>query len=425
MPTLKTQEEVIADFKKVHGGTYNYSNVVYKNSHDKVTITCHIHGNFEQTPSKHLSGQGCRKCANENRKNADFVERSAKIHNSLYDYSLVQYSRVDGKVKIICRQHGVFEQRAGNHLNGQGCPKCKNLDLDEFIARSKAVHGDTYDYSKSVFSTTQQKVNILCKEHGEFWQVANSHMKGHGCAKCHKESRFKTDFVNRATIVHKGKYTYGKSIYTKSVNKVTITCPIHGDFDQVALSHLRGRGCPKCKADSRRITNFVERCKKTHGDRYDYSLVDYKDCRLPVKIICPVHGVFEQNASKHERGSGCPDCAPSGFNYKIPAKLYVYQILFEGKQLIGYGITNNLKNRITRHKVALNRRKCEYSIKYTLSFNTGLEAFNIEQDLKATFDRVKIDLIGFKTENTSIENLQAFESYIDTLGIPRETLDKS
>ena len=115
-----------------------------------------------------------------------FIEKAIKIHGDTYDYSLVEYKNMKTKVKIVCKNHGVFEQRADNHLSGKGCSLCKSnkLDTQKFIKRSTEVHVNVYDYSMVNYVHSHEKVNIICKIHGVFSHTANSHLKGHGCPKC-------------------------------------------------------------------------------------------------------------------------------------------------------------------------------------------------------------------------------------------------
>lgn len=134
-----------------------------------------------------------------------------------------------------------------------------------------------------------------------------------------------SEFVEKATQMHNGKYDYSQTVYVNSRTKVTIICPQHGPFEQLPSSHLQGNGCPKCariwsdahkqnlKMSSRRsrgmtTEEWIERAKQVHGDKYDYSQTVYVNQRTNVKIICPVHGLFEQKADSHIRGNGCRLC---------------------------------------------------------------------------------------------------------------------
>jgi len=127
-----TTKQFIDRAKKVHGNKYDYSLVQYKNTKTKVKIICPVYGIFEQTPHAHLQGQNCYKCGiiiknNKLRKSTEqFIIDAKEVHGNKYNYSLVQYKNWSIKVKIICPEHGIFEQTPSNHLQGNGCPKCGN-----------------------------------------------------------------------------------------------------------------------------------------------------------------------------------------------------------------------------------------------------------------------------------------------------------
>ena len=125
MPKKLTTEEFIQKARTIHGDEYDYSEVEYINNYTKVKISCSQHGIFEQTPNMHLSRNGCPKCSGKEKSNTlEFIEKSRTIHGDKYDYSEVEYINAMKKVKISCSQHGIFEQRPDNHLNGNGCPEC-------------------------------------------------------------------------------------------------------------------------------------------------------------------------------------------------------------------------------------------------------------------------------------------------------------
>lgn len=128
--------------------------------------------------------------------------------------------------------------------------------------------------------------------------------------------RYTTEsFIEKANTIHSNKFSYDKTIYVKWTEKVIITCPIHGDFEQTPGDHLSGRGCYKCgrsqsaKKQSSGLDIFVEKAKSVHGDKYDYSKVSYTTARKPVTIICKKHGEFVQTPDAHLRSKhGCLQC---------------------------------------------------------------------------------------------------------------------
>ena len=259
----------------------------------------------------------------------EIIKKAKKIHGDKYDYSKSVYTKLVEPIEIICPIHGSFFQSPHQHLKGQGCPKCgiearakKKTDTTEtFIEKARKVHGDKYDYSKVEYKGTKSKVCIICPEHGEFWQIPNSHLMGKGCPDCAAEvcrnARILSteEFIERANKTHGGKYDYSKTVYERSNKKITIICPIHGEFKETPAHHLAGHGCPECAKETRAMKRiksteqFIADAKKIHGEKYSYDKVEYKGCFEPVTITCPVHGDFSLLPTYHLSGSGCPKCA--------------------------------------------------------------------------------------------------------------------
>jgi hypothetical protein len=188
----KTTNQFILEVKELHDNKYDYSLVEYINSKTKVKIICKEHGEFNQTPDSHLNKKSdCPKCVNNVKLTTEeFIIKSKRIHGDKYDYSLVDYLTGKIKVTIICPTHGYFKQAPTKHLCGDGCPKCSGhfMDTDYFIEKSKRIHGDKYDYSLSNYTNQTRKIKIICHTHGVFKQNPNNHMNGNGCPMC-KESK--------------------------------------------------------------------------------------------------------------------------------------------------------------------------------------------------------------------------------------------
>ena len=195
-------EEFIKKAKNIHGDKYDYSLIDYKNNHTQIEIICKIHGSFLQTPSGHLSGKGCTECGKEKSKEDtrsrimlskdEFIKRANEIHGNKYDYSKIEYVDTKTKVEIICPVHGSFFQSPNKHMSDRGCPICGRertiehnfLTLDDFIKRARKVHGDKYDYSKSLYTGADSKMEIICEKHGKFLQTPHNHLKGTNCPSC-------------------------------------------------------------------------------------------------------------------------------------------------------------------------------------------------------------------------------------------------
>lgn len=190
----------------------------------------------------------------------DFIRKSKEVHGDKYDYSETVYNGLKKNVTMKCNKHGYFTQRASSHLNGCGCFECgkeliresKITPIEELSKKFKKIHGDKYYYDFSTFIDCKKEMVMFCPKHGEFKQTPSNHLNGHGCQKCARElssqKHFKGTerFIREAKKVHGDKYDYSKTIYIGSLDEVTIICPIHGEFKQIASEHLRGRGCKYC-----------------------------------------------------------------------------------------------------------------------------------------------------------------------------------
>ena len=250
-----------------------------------------------------------------------FLDKALIVHNNKYDYSVSNYINSRTKIHIICPVHGVFVQTPSNHLFGHGCTKCGNLKtgnilrmtLNDFVKKCDKIHNKKYNYSLVNYIDNDTKVKIICPEHGEFEQVPNIHLKGAECNKCSR-NKLKiplSTFIDKSNLLHSNRYDYSLVEYINNKTKVKIICPVHGEFEQIPSHHLNGRGCNNCGNNIKSKEFFLTESINIHGDFYDYSLVEYIDTKIKVKIICPVHGEFEQRPMHHYKGAGCQICNES------------------------------------------------------------------------------------------------------------------
>jgi hypothetical protein len=319
-------KEFIEKAKEKHGEKYDYSKVVYDKARLPVDIICPLpeHGEFKQSPNKHLAGQNCPKCAKLAKKSntKEFIEKAKEKHGEKYDYSKVVYFDSTTPVSITCKKqkHGEFEQTPSSHLQGHGCTKCAHKDTEDFKSKAKEIHGERYDYSKVVYDKAKDEVIIICQTHGQFEQCPGSHLQGHGCPECGilmqvlARTCTTEEFKNKAKEIHGDRYDYSKVDYKNNKLPVVIICCTdgHGEFEQAPANHLfREQGCAKCYGNKKSNTEeFKNKAKEIHGESYDYSEVDYLGCAIKVSIICKKqkHGKFEQTPSNHLNGNGCPKC---------------------------------------------------------------------------------------------------------------------
>ena len=271
---------------------------------------------------------------------SDFIKKARSIHGDKYDYSKVEYKDNKTRVTIICKEHGEFTQTPAKHYIKRGCPICsryshiKNpihivFSTEDFIDKARSVHGDKYDYSKVEYTNNKNKITIICKEHGEFQQTPYSHLEGHGCFPCSRNRandmmRHSTEeFIKKAKEIHGDKYNYSKVEYVTTNKNVTIICKEHGEFQQTPYSHLKSNGCNKCTfrdlgvSQRSNTEDFIQKSKEIHGDKYDYSLVNYTKNDSKVTIICPIHGEFEQTPKLHIQGSICYKCTYNASKMEI------------------------------------------------------------------------------------------------------------
>jgi len=386
-----TKEEFIQKAKSVHGDKYDYSKVESTvNAKTKICIICPEHGEFWQEAYSHIRGCGCRKCSNLNMSFAmkkysnreEFITKAHEIHGDKYDYSKVKYVDTATKVCIICPKHGEFWQTPSNHLHGWGCTKCSRpnsgMSTEEFIARAREVHGNKYDYSKVEYKNSTTKVCIICPEHGEFWQTPKEHLNNHSCPKCVGRNRTTEDFIKEARKIHGNKYDYSKVEYVNNRTKVCIICPEHGEFWQKAEVHLRGSGCPNCinKPLSMTTEEFIARAREVHGNKYDYSKVEYNGWHNKICIICPEHGEFWQEAGSHLNGNGCPNC---------------------------YGIRKEYKFNL------LQEFKDEYAFRAFLENNDSFILYNILMNIEPKYEPIKKDIEKVLLNSSESDPIQALE----------------
>lgn len=183
----------------------------------------------------------------------------------------------------------------------------------DFIIRATQIHGNKYNYSKSVYTGHKKCVCIICQKHGEFLQSPNCHLQGAGCTRCAIERRLKNinDIIFDFKKTHGDIYDYSKVVYRDDSTKVCIVCEEHGEFWQEPGSHKRGVGCPKCHEEGRKKSkfDFVKEAKNIHGDIYDYSKTEYVNGKKRINVVCKKHGAFSVIARLHiNRKQGCKKC---------------------------------------------------------------------------------------------------------------------
>ena len=382
-----------------HGDKYDYSQVEYVNANTKVAIICNEideitgekHNVFWQLPYSHLKGANCTICSGQYMDQELFIKRASVIHNNKYDYSKVEYVKSRSKVAIICNEideitgekHNVFWQLPYSHLKGANCTICSGQYMDQelFIKRASVIHNNKYDYSKVEYKSAKENVCIICPDHGEFPQTPDTHLRGAGCHKCSKVYKPNTnEWIERAKKVHGERYDYSKVVYVNNHSKVCIICKEngHGEFLQTPANHTKGKNCPKCSGHYMDHSFFLEKAKEIHKDKsgnplYDYSLVNYKDSHTHITLICraidPItgkeHGEFPKTPNKHLNGQGCPLCT----NVSMGLKMRMSNEEFLKKAIKKHGDKFDYLSTYEtgKMKIHIKCKKCEYKFEQEAS----------------------------------------------------------
>lgn len=319
------KEDFIQKAKVVHGDKYDYSKVIYANNKTKVCIICPDHGEFWQTPDKHVnSKQGCPKCRGFYRTTDEFIELAKRRFKEELTFEKTEYKGSNIKVCVTCKRHGDFYITPHMLLHGQGCPMCgrdrigkAHSDTQEAFmikVRDKGLL-KKYDFSNTIYRKSNKKIQIYCKEkdkygreHGVFYITPNDLLIGHWCPKCaNVYRRTQDELIDEYKKIHGDKYDYSKVVFKRVDEKVCIVCPIHGEFWQTPSAHLRGQGCPQCKMSH--LENKICQLLKDNNIVYNYEsnldgilkrkTVDFYLPELNIAIECQggqhFYGGFSRN----------------------------------------------------------------------------------------------------------------------------------
>jgi very-short-patch-repair endonuclease len=205
---------------------------------------------------------------------------------------------------------------------------------ESFFNKSKILYNNKYDYSLFKYINNKTKGIIICPIHGEFLQTPNDHLGNHSCIKCNKNIPSTEEFIQKCNKIHNNFFDYTLTDYINNHTNIKIICPIHGEFSQTPMSHLRGGGCKLCNDDKLRKTKekFIKDANIIHNYEYGYLFVDYKNSNTKVIIECYKHGIFKQTPLSHLSGSGCPKCNESKGEKEIRRILDENNIKYENQK---------------------------------------------------------------------------------------------
>lgn len=340
----KRQDEFLKKVKEKHGDRYMIYPKEYVNARSRINVHCTKHKSTANFIARSLTEREtvCKQCYNEKYSSGkdNFLEKARLIHGDRYDYKKVEYISTIIPVTIICKKHGEFKQRPANHLRGQNCIECirdeqrkpeniqnlANKTVDKtlgmkFIEKASIRHNNYYNYSLVKYVHSNIPVEIICPIHGIFKQTPHTHLRSDnfGCKKCaYNVTRGKL-FIEKAKKVHGNKYDYSGIDLSKPVIK--IKCKDHNVyFEQEKRNHLRYTGCPKCITEMYSMTTdeFINRIKDLYEDRYTFEKTHYVNNETPVIITCKYHGEFKKLPFDILRKrGGCQECTQSDIEIRV------------------------------------------------------------------------------------------------------------
>jgi hypothetical protein len=237
----------------------------------------------------------------------EFIQNSSLIHKNSYDYSHVNFKNLHDMVNIVCKKHGIFIQKAYQHLYGKGCMKCyydrKKSNIFIFINKSKEIYKDKYNYSKFEYIDSKSKSIIICDNNHELMVSPNRHLSGKTfCERCYQLD-YKKKWIPILESIENFKYFLLKGDF------VEIQClKCSNIFTRKCSVHLKLKNCPYCRPNKDSLETFIKKSKDQHGELYDYSKVDYISSKHNINLICDKGHSFLQNANNHLQGIKCPKC---------------------------------------------------------------------------------------------------------------------
>lgn len=391
MTLKKSNKEFIADARTIHGRQYDYGITEYLKSSWPVNVLCREHGPFRILPTNHLRGQGCKVCgaakqrATATKPFSEFVRQAREVHGSRYRYDISSYCNARTKMRILCPTHGAFSQPPEVHLRPTSCPKCATTErarksrfsIQDFRKHLAKKHGNRLVYRGEKWLGLHVRIRATCSIHGQFNALPTALLyQRHGCPKCAVERRGRGKRLTKSEVIARLKrafgnaYAYGDISYAGSTAPITLVCRQHGPFKKAAERLFAGHGCPRCayaQATPKRIAAlrgrmksgheartaaFLDAARERHGNRYDYSKVEFTTQRASIVIGCPIHGDIKQVAMTHLR-AGCRACADADLKgrysvayfrrhpdeRRILATLYYVRICSPGEQFFKVGIT--------------------------------------------------------------------------------------
>lgn len=291
--------------------------------------------------------------------NEQFIEKALAVHGNKYSYNKVVYKNSKIKVKIVCSDHGDFDQAPSGHLAGKGCPFCggsKQISFEKFVENANILHNRLYKYDQNSFNNMREKTRIICKNHGEYWQEPYVHLRPNGCKKCAvdkvnrdtQEVR-KNNFINQLSHKFRNKITYELGEYVSGRSELTFRCTKHGTFSAIANYVMHSEfGCNKCYnakinessgyfESDEKFTKWIETeiLSDTSLREYTFSLKKRSSDQATILGSCPNDShktyqfVIKRNAKRYLKR--CKICLISQRNTAVKNAYHKKRLEFEAK----------------------------------------------------------------------------------------------
>lgn len=299
---LQMKDECINQIKSFNYNNYYIDEASFIDKQDCMIFKCERHGSFSLCPHSIIKKRFliCPKYkVNKLSRSLDkFIELSKLKHGDLFDYELTVYKNKRTKVQLKCKNGHTFWQTPESHLHVKGCPRCAGVERnsqEDFLRKAKEVHGDEYDLSQTIYTSSSKKIQIICKKHGLFSMRSVNFLMGQKCRRCNSNIFVQTqeEFLAKAKEVHLDRFDLSQIKFTRPSDNITPICKKHGIFSIQGCKFLSGRGCKKCKISEgeRLIENFLKQHnvqfifqKKFHGCKrkrelpFDFYLPEYQAC---------------------------------------------------------------------------------------------------------------------------------------------------
>ena len=250
-----------------YGDLYDFSNVPENaTKKQKIDVICKTCGEIIKTTFASLILKPrCPVCFP--RKNTyvvsnieEFKNYCNEVHNYKYDYSKVEYVNNRTHVLVGCSAHNLeWLVSPHSHMKGAGCRECANESIskklmrsfDDYLTLFKNAHGDIFDFSKSDYKGSKDPILVICENGHEWWVAPQKLANGAKCSYCLGRHKTREEFIEQSNIENNFRYTYENVVYVNNHTKVSVTCPLHGDFLVTPMNHMKKgqpRGCPVCSS---------------------------------------------------------------------------------------------------------------------------------------------------------------------------------